>query len=481
MTSLAPAWAIHWFRRDLRVRGNEAFYAAGRRHGGRVLGVFALDPVFLAREDFSPRRFAFFLATLVELRRELRELGSDLLVLERGPEQAFGELLSRTRPAEWSFNRDYEPFARARDARIEAWLLDQEIPVCTGRDHLLVEPAELHKDDGTFYQVFTPFAKKWGTLAQGELRERVAHAAIATRAHPRFNLTWRDFPHPPDVLEAYVQKYPHPTNSVKPGTDAALERLREFGRQRLEFYSHARDLPAVAGTSGLSVYFKNGSLTVPQVIAELGLPGKHGDRFLSELVWREFYYHLLWHLPEAERQALQPKYRAIPWENREDHFAAWREGRTGFPLVDAGMRELAATGWMHNRVRMVVASFLTKDLHIDWRWGERHFMRELLDGDLAPNNGGWQWAASTGCDAQPYFRVFNPTRQSERFDVRGEYIRRWIPELRDTPEAQIHEPWAKGAGPRAYPHPIVDHASRAKAAIAMYKHAGLSPDSASKD
>jgi deoxyribodipyrimidine photo-lyase len=276
------------------------------------------------------------------------------------------------------------------------------------------------------------------------------------RARPSFSLDWRKLGAPlPDRLDAYLARYPHPRDSVVPGLEAALAELREFGRERMDAYAHARDLPAVRGTSRLSVYFKNGSLTVPQAIAALELPGKHGEKFMSELVWREFYYHILWNLPEAETQAIIPQYRDIPWENDPRLFDAWKEGMTGFPLVDAGMRELRATGWMHNRVRMVVASFLTKDLHVDWRWGERYFMNELLDGDLAPNNGGWQWAASTGCDAQPYFRIFNPTLQAQRFDPDQEYIRRWVPEL-DT---------------SAYPKPIVDHSARAKTAVAMYKTA----------
>ena len=250
------------------------------------------------------------------------------------------------------------------------------------------------------------------------------------------------------------------------GSVAALARLRRFA-PRLAEYKGARDLPSLDGTSRLSIYFKNGSLTPAQAIAALEVAdatfaeGTSRSAFLREIVWREFYYHVLWHRPDVETQAFLPQFRKLRWQNREDWFEAWKAGRTGYPLVDAGMRQLAETGWMHNRVRMVVASFLTKDLLIDWRWGERYFMDRLLDGDLAPNNGGWQWAASTGCDPQPYFRVFNPTLQSQKFDPDGTYLRAYLPERRDDDRRAIHLPRK----------PIVDHAKQKAKALAMYKKA----------
>ncbi len=257
------------------------------------------------------------------------------------------------------------------------------------------------------------------------------------------------------------------------GSLAAIARLRTFKKQGLGEYAERRDLPAVQGTSQLSIYLKNGSLTTAQIMALLDnvdqpLDVRDGPAtFVKELAWREFYYHVLYHRPEVEHAAHQEKYRDITWENREDFFAAWYQGRTGYPIVDAGMRQLNATGWMHNRVRMIVASFLTKDLLIDWRWGERYFMQQLLDGDLAPNNGGWQWAASTGCDAQPYFRIFSPKLQSEKFDPHGEYIRRWVPELSELSAKQIHEPHAAGIQ-LDYPRPIVDHQEQKPKALALY-------------
>jgi deoxyribodipyrimidine photo-lyase len=289
---------------------------------------------------------------------------------------------------------------------------------------------------------------------------------------PPFRLTWRtlfgDGPPPVDKLESFSDENARRVRVPIPpaGSVAALARLRRF-TPRLAEYKGARDLPSLDGTSRLSMYFKNGSLTPAQVIAALEIAdatfaeGTSRSAFLREIVWREFYYHVLWHRPDVEAQAFLPQFRKLRWQNREDWFEAWKAGRTGYPLVDAGMRQLAETGWMHNRVRMVVASFLTKDLLIDWRWGERYFMDRLLDGDLAPNNGGWQWAASTGCDPQPYFRIFNPTLQSQKFDPDGTYLRSYLPERKDDDRKAIHLPRK----------PIVDHAKQKVKALAMYKKA----------
>jgi deoxyribodipyrimidine photo-lyase len=232
---------------------------------------------------------------------------------------------------------------------------------------------------------------------------------------------------------------------------------------------------AVEGTSKMSLYLKNGTITVPQIIAayELEFLKFKGDdgatKYLKELVWREFYYHVIWHWPNAEREAFIQKYRNLQWENDDKLFEAWKAGKTGYPIVDAAMRELLTTGWMHNRARMIVASFLTKDLLVDWRWGEKWFMNQLLDGDLAPNNGGWQWAASTGCDPQPYFRIFNPMLQSERFDAEGTYIRRYIPELKDVPTKEIHNPSSATRKRTGYPEPIVIHAEQKVRASMLFK------------
>ncbi len=468
-------WGVHWFRRDLRVRDNPALEWNRKQQGGRVVGMFCFDPKFLARPDFSVDRFAFFVETLEKLRAELREAGSDLWIWDEGPDATFERLLTGLRedgkpPAAVSWNRDYEPFARERDARIERLIETRfGVPVHTERDHLVIEPIELSRGKpGEFYQIFTPFKKKWLSLFESdEIQER-----LKRKRSSRFDLNWKQLLKKDawarDVL-LETRKSLAPRTRVKipaAGHAVALDQLRKFAQFDLSEYATRRDVPSVAGTSQLSIFLKNGSLTTAQILSELE-KCRSKEKFVSELIWREFYYHILHHVPRVEQGPFHLKYAQIPWENREDLFEAWKTGTTGYPIVDAGMRQLNATGWMHNRVRMIVASFLTKDLHIDWRWGERYFMERLLDGDLAPNNGGWQWAASTGCDPQPYFRIFNPTLQSQRFDPEGEYIRAWVPELRGIPSKEIHEPAKFGV--KGYAKPVVIHAERAKKAVSLYR------------
>lgn len=497
MTGLAP-YGIHWFRRDLRVAGNPALQLNWKQHQGRVLGVFAFDRKFLSRPDFSVNRFAFFLETLKGLRDELRAIGSDLLVLDFGPQQAYEQLFAAldqqqiARPQAISFNRDYEPFARARDGLMSEWLpKTYGVTVHTERDHVLIEPEELTRDDepGALYQVYSPFAKRWfERLKTDDVQQRILsqRSTITYLDQPLeqhaslFQLTWSKLfggncplvDHLDEYLTRNVQSVTVPIPVT--GSRAALQRLREFRQHALAEYKEQRDFPDRAATSQLSMYFKNGSITPAMVLAELQLGSldfKHKDgptHFIKEIAWREFYYHVLYHRPEVEHAAFLERYRDLKWENREDWFEAWKQGLTGFPIVDAGMRQLRTTGWMHNRVRMIVASFLTKDLLIDWKWGERWFMEQLLDGDLACNNGGWQWAASTGCDPQPYFRIFNPWLQSVKFDPQGNYIRTYVPELRELDATAIHEPYAHGYR-GDYPEPIVDHAEQRQRALAMYR------------
>ena len=511
-------FGIHWFRRDLRVAGNAALRWNWKQNRGNTLGVFFFDSKFLARPDFSHSRFAFFLQTLKSLQTELREVGGDLLVLDQGPDSGFESLLSILSsngvgklPTCVTFNRDYEPFARVRDARIEMNLERMGIQVHTERDHLLIEPDELKRDDSSrpFYQIYTPFSKRWySMLSQDDFRSRVSSQkeAIAylekrkrgERIEPFLNLTWKkvlpqklgskklsgndpgsfqgDVPHAlQDSLDSFIHQNSSFLKIKLPpaGSLSAYEALLSFCPKVSE-YLDQRDFPAVPGTSKLSIYLKNGSLSSALVMHVLGLTQlnwtekKGKNQYLKELIWREFYYHILYHQPRVEHEAFHTQYKEIRWENRESWFEAWKEGKTGYPIVDAGMRELKTTGWMHNRVRMIVASFLTKDLLIDWRWGENHFMKDLLDGDLAPNNGGWQWAASTGCDPQPYFRIFNPVLQSQKFDPSGEYIKKFVPELRNVSVDQIHAPWENPLLNR-YISPIVDHATQKQRAIALYK------------
>lgn len=473
----------HWFRRDLRLAGNPALGWSLAQHDGRVLGIFCFDRAFLSRPDFSTDRFGFFLETLAALREEMRERGGELLCLDIGPDAAFTDLVAALRardiplPATCSWNRDYEPFAVQRDRRVESFFSEHGVRSHTERDHLLFEPHEIFKGDhpSEGYVVYSAFRKKWmAALATDEGRARVRRAG--QRRAPRFSLTWKKLwkGNSPftDCLDLYgAANRAHVEVKLPPaGARAARSRLAAF-RARLSDYARARDFPADEGTSRLSLYLKNGSLTTAEILSELDLVDRgSAGKYLGELVWREFFYHILARYPHVEHSPFQRRYAAIRWENPEEKFEAWKAGRTGFPFVDAAMRELYATGWMHNRARMVVASFLTKDLLVDYRWGERWFMERLLDGDLAPNNGGWQWAASTGCDAQPYFRVFSPLLQSKKFDPQGDYIRRFVPELRDLPAKAIHDPTPSQRGKR-YPAPIVDHAEARKKAIALFRAA----------
>lgn len=490
-------YGIHWFRRDLRVAGNPALEWNKKIHQGCVVGIFVFDPSFLSRPDIGISRFAFLLETLKALREELQSLGGDLLVLDQGPDQAFEGLFSallkekRPLPASFTFNRDYEPFARERDARIETLISERfKISTHSERDHLLIEPHEIHKDKpGTWYQVYSPFQKKWlAQFQKKEIRDRLTQ-------HPteRFQTSWSDILPKPlrgkfsDQLDTYLKKVlPQCDVPLPPaGHSAALEQLELFKDQGLEDYAKMRDFPAVNGTSRLSIYLKNGSITTAQIIHFLGLAErKHRNhsaatldsqtKYLNELIWREFYYHILFHSPRVEKEAFQLKYKSLNWEDDRVLFLAWCEGRTGYPIVDAAMRQLNATGWMHNRMRMVVASFLTKDLLINWQWGERYFMQKLLDGDLSANNGGWQWAASTGCDPQPYFRIFNPTLQGKRYDPDGDYVRKYVPELAHVEKRHIHEPWKLAKLPAGYPERVVEHSSRSLKAISLFKRSAAS-------
>ncbi len=485
-------FGIHWFRRDLRVAGNRGLSENWKRNKGRVVGLFCFDKKFLGREDFSVHRFQFFMETLKSLQSELLEMGSDLLFMDVGPEVAFQKILNDlpNPPTLLSWGQDYEPYARQRDKKMQDFFKSKSIATFVARDHLLIEPHELGKKDKTdeSYQVYSPFARRWLDIFQDDsVQKRVQQeeagieylkSRLNKKNTKRFNLTWKELlPNCPDaikVLQSYLSENGKRVKIAIPkaGSLQAFQELQSF-TERLEHYQSKRDIPSLPGTSGFSIFLKNGSLTVPQIIYYLKLnpykkKSSSRDSFFSELIWREFYYHILYHHPQVEKQSFLSQYESLQWENNRTWFEAWKNGQTGFPIVDAGMRQLQSTGWMHNRVRMIVASFLTKDLLIDWRWGEKFFMEMLLDGDLAPNNGGWQWAASTGCDPQPYFRIFNPWSQSCKFDPKGEYIKRYVPELADLQPKELHEPILNN---KSYPKPIVDHKMQRLKALEIYKAA----------
>ncbi len=489
-------WGLHWFRRDLRVPGNKALKENWKQVQGRTLGIFCFDSKFLARPDFSSNRFAFFLETLKALKADLTEQGGDLLVVDCLPHEAFPKLFHYCRskniplPKIVTWNRDYEPFARERDATIKKVLKDEGVNSSDFRDHLIFEPHEILKSakQGDFYQVYSPFSRKWfDNLASSEGVKRIKDQATAkdyfakkNRTSDLFKIKWieiaknRDFPFVDSLVRFSDLNSKNVTIEIpKAGFFAAYEQLLAF-KKRLDAYKDKRDIPSVGGTSKLSIFLKNGSLSSAQVIDALSLDGRNWkaaggkNQFTKEIAWREFYYSILYHKPQVEKHSFNPKFEHLKWENNKNHFERWKEGATGFPIVDAGMRQLLKTGWMHNRVRMIVASFLTKHLLIDWRWGENHFMKELLDGDLAPNNGGWQWAASTGCDPQPYFRVFNPWLQGAKFDPEGIYVKTFVSELKDAPPEVIHDA-DSDRSKWNYPRPIVDHSIQRDKAIRLYK------------
>lgn len=474
------AYGIHWFRRDLRIQGNPALLHQLKIHDGRVLGLFILDLKILQRPDFSKKRFSFYLKTLKKLQTELRQQGGDLLIYQSHSnpptdtqlEQTWSSLLTQchTLPSLISFNRDYEPYSRRRDSGITEYLeTHHHLKVHTERDHLLIEPHELRPTTNlnSFYQVFTPFKNRWYELFESDLiQSRLQKHQSLLSAPCTFRMQWKE-----QVPEALLLNSEELLSSLLKQFDETnflnftpLATIQNFKPKILNYEQH-RDFPSLAGTSYFSSFFKNGSLTVPEVILHLDLKKHHKTRstshkkFFDELIWREFYYHLLYHQPSVETLEFQRKFRNLTWENNEEHFKAWCEGRTGYLIVDAAIRQLLTTGWMHNRLRMIVASFLTKDLLIDWRWGERFFMNHLIDGDLAANNGGWQWAASTGCDPQPYFRIFNPTLQSQKFDPQGTFIRQWLPEYQHLNAKEIHLPQK----------PIVIHSEQREKALKHYQ------------
>jgi len=476
-------YGIHWFRRDLRVAGNEALRHNCMENDGKVVGLFVFDKKFLGRDDFSVNRFQFFLETMKSLKEELQAIGSDLLVMDVGPEEAFKKLMGglEHKPSLFTFSRDYEPFAVKRDEKAMKYFEDQDIECKSFRDHLIIEPWELNKkgSDTDGYQVFSPFAKMWRQIYQNtDVKKRVSNQSVSMKYYEGkkkkkiFSLDWKSLTNEKDHLETYIKdnKKKVTVEIPKAGTQAAVDAVHAF-KEKMKEYKSKRDIPSVDGTSRLSHFFKNGTITSSQVMHILGLEkfgvlSEGADTYLNELIWREFYYHILYRNAYVEKKSFKPTYDKLKWSNNKKWFKAWCDGMTGFPIVDAGMRELKTTGFMHNRVRMIVASFLVKDLIIDWRWGEEHFMKELLDGDLAPNNGGWQWAASTGCDAQPYFRIFNPWSQSKKFDPQGEYIKRFVPELKNMELKKLHVPIEDH---ETYPSPIVEHSVQRMVALDLYK------------
>lgn len=450
-----------WFRRDLRAHDHAALANALRSHA-RVHCAFVFDIDILARlRGNARRRVVFILESLRELDSALRELGGGLLLTRGQAHEAIPCLASELGATVVYANRDYEPGAIARDEAVARTLRDQGIAFVTHKDQVIFERDEVLTQQRTTFAAFTPYKRAWLAKLHNDDIEAKVVARFGSRlaAAPRLQL--------PAPAELGVRAGHALAPGVVTGMQGARQLLDDFS-QRIDQYHERRDYPALKGPSYLSVHFRFGTLSIREAVRlARGAASTGSDTWLSELIWREFYFMILAHHPHVVDHAFRPQYDAIRWDDDERLFAAWCAGLTGYPIVDAAMRQMNQSGYMHNRLRMIVASFLTKDLGIDWRAGERYFADQLVDYDLAANNGGWQWAASTGCDAQPYFRIFNPVAQSERFDPQGRFIRRYVTELAKVPDSHIHAPWtlrpidqtALGCViGRDYPAPIVDHA-----------------------
>ena len=464
---------IHWFRRDLRLSDNRALQAA-IDSGAEVLSIYLLSSWKNSHEWTGPTRQQFLCESLTSLARSLESVGSRLHILEGDPLTLIPEIAARTRANAVYTNRDPDPHGRRTEALLAKRLETDNRLLRTFQDHVLHEADEVLTGAGTPYRVFTPYSRNWIGLPKpkpGTCPRQIRPVSGFT--HPAI----RDLP----TLAHW--KLPAAPDGILPGGErAARKRLRRAlaADGPLPRYATDRDLPAGRTTSRLSQDLRFGLLSIREVFArsetaarQTDAPAREGIRtFQKELAWREFYFQILHHFPEVLLLEFNPDYRGLPWDRDPDSepFARWCAGRTGFPVIDAGMRQLRATGFMHNRLRMITSMFLTKDLHIDWRLGEAHFMRHLIDGEIASNNGGWQWSAGTGADAAPYFRIQNPWTQSKRHDPRGAYIRRWIPELAQVPDTALHKPPEpdQSLAPE-YPSPLVDHGTERARTLEIFK------------
>ncbi|MBL0174137.1 MAG: deoxyribodipyrimidine photo-lyase [Ignavibacteria bacterium] len=489
MTPALFGRSIAWFRRDLRLSDHAAL-ARACASSSQVVPVFVFDRTILdALEDRDDRRVTFIARSLAELDDACRARGSQLVVLHGDPAVEIPRF-ARDVGAEAVFaNRDYEPAAKRRDDAVRRSLEATGIRAFFDKDQVIFEGRDILTAAETPYRVFTPYKRAW--LARFMQERLTANDPAAARTPDLRALA------PASVSRRFATPWTLDAIGFRasplwlhPGEAAATYRLKEF-LKRVDLYDEDRDTPSVEGTSGLSAHLRFGTISIRALVREAAK--RHADMasegkasagatvWMSELIWREFYQMILDQFPHVATGAFKPACDRIVWPGDLRHFDAWREGRTGYPLVDAAMRHFAATGWMHNRLRMVAAMFLVKDLLLDWRLGEAHFARGLLDFDLAANNGGWQWCASTGCDAQPYFRVFNPILQSRKFDPLGATIRTHCPELRGFSDARIHWPHEASPSEQAaagcrigedYPHPVVVHAAQKERAVALFKALG---------
>jgi deoxyribodipyrimidine photo-lyase len=465
--------SLFWFRRDLRDEDNAGLYYA-LTSSRKLYCAFVFDREILDRLPArADRRVEFIWESVRELKQALRTRGGDLVILNERASEAIPALARRLGVQAVFANDDYEPAAVARDARVEAALAADGRRFHRAKDQVVFEKDEVLTQAGGRFVVFTPYRNAWLKKVDDFFLKAYPVARYAERlAAPPFAC---EIP----ALEALgFARTNLAAIPVQTGMSGARRLFADF-LSRIGDYKALRDFPGTRGVSYLSVHNRFGTISI-RVLARHAWTtrGEGAATWLAELIWRDFYFQILWHNPHAAHSAFRPEYDALAWPNDERLFRAWCDARTGFPIVDAAMRQLNQTGYMHNRLRMIVASFLAKDLLVDWRWGEKYFADNLIDFDLAANNGGWQWAASTGCDAQPYFRIFNPVSQSERFDPRGRFIRRYLPELARVGDRLIHAPWTMGREEqqacgcvigRDYPAPVVDHAMQREKALSLYK------------
>jgi len=426
---------IYWFRRDLRLHDNAGLYHA-LKSNGPVVPIFIFDINILDKlDDKADRRVAFIHAALEEMQSELAGMGSSLEVYHGSPAEVFRSLPDKYKIEKVFTNHDYEPYANERDETVAALLKARGASFHTFKDQVILEKNEVLKDDGKPYTVFTPYSRKWKAVLND----------FHLKAYPTEKYFHNFYKQPPQAIPSLqAMGFKHVEFSFP---------SKELNEAVLINYRDQRNFPAIAGTSKLGVHLRFGSTSIRQLVRE---SRALNETYLEELIWRDFYHMILWHFPQVGKgQAFKPEYDNIEWRRDEGEFEKWCMGQTGYPIVDAGMRELNATGFMHNRVRMITASFLSKHLLLDWRLGEAWFAEKLLDFDLAANNGGWQWAAGSGCDAAPYFRIFNPYLQTQKFDPKLEYINKWVPEFREFD----------------YPKPIVEHERARKRCLEVYAKA----------
>jgi len=417
--------SIFWFRRDLRFNDNTGLLKA-LQNNNDVLPVFIFDTNILKELPVDDARVYFIYQRLKLLNDELLLHGSSLLVLKGDPLEVWEKLIQQFDPSHVYVNKDYEPYARERDLKVKKLLDANNIGFLQCKDQVIFEENEIVKDDGFPYHIFTPYKRKW--LAKYKVTAEVGLIQFAS-----FSKRSSLFPSLKEI-----------------GFKTPIQKVLEFDLSRVDLYEAERNFPAKNGSTHLGPHLRFGTVSIRQIIRQLK-PGN--EVFLNELIWREFFMQILYHYPKSSKECFKAKYERIVWRNNEREFRAWCDGKTGYPIVDAGMRELNTTGIMHNRVRMITASFLCKHLLIDWRWGEAYFAKKLLDYDMAQNIGNWQWSAGTGCDSAPYFRIFNPTEQVKKFDKQLQYIEKWVPEFQDL----------------TYTAPIVDHKMARERCLKRYK------------